>query len=100
MNLTLPAAAAVLAGPLNLAKYVTETKAYEASSFVAQGRGAGTLTVGLAGGTKYEIWNSGWSHADRATKRAAGIDKVLAESKSKGGLYEVTPTNQGDKLIP
>src|SRR5204863_8644404 len=99
VNLTLPAAAAVLAGPLDLAKYVTETKAYEASSFVAQARGAGTLTVGLAGGTKYEIWNSGWSHADRATKRA-GIDKVLAEPKSKGGLYEVTPTNQGDKLTP
>jgi hypothetical protein len=99
-NLTLPAAAAVLAGPLNLTKYVTETTAYEASSFVAQGRGSGTLSIGPKGGNKYEIWNSGWSQADRATKRAAGIDKVLAEPKSKGGLYQVTSANQGDKLIP
>jgi hypothetical protein len=99
-NLTTPAAAAVLAGPLNLTKYVTETAAYEVDSFIAQGRGAGTFSVGPKGGTKYEIWNSGWSQADRATKRAAGIDKVLAEPKSKSGLYEVTPTNQGAKLIP
>jgi hypothetical protein len=31
--------------------------------------------------------------------QAAGIDKVLAEPKSNGGLYEVTPTNQGKRLI-
>jgi hypothetical protein len=95
-DLTNPAAVAVLGGSLNLTKYVTETRAYEADSFIAQARGAGSLTIGKA---KYEIWNSGWSQADRATKRAAGIDKVLAEPKSKGGLYEVTPTNQGPKLI-
>jgi len=55
------------------------------------------MTIGKA---KHEIWNSGWSEADRATKRTAGIDKVLAEPKSSGGLYEVTPANQGTKLMP
>jgi RHS repeat-associated protein len=99
-NLSSPSVAAVLGGSSNLTQYVTETRAYEASSAIAQGRGAGSLSVGPPKGNKYEIWNSGWSQADRATKRAAGIDKVLAEPKSKGGLYEVTPTNQGAKLIP
>lgn len=70
--------------------------AYGVSSFIGQGRGAGSLTICKA---KHEIWNSGWSQADRATKRAAGIDRVLAEPKSKGGLYEITPANQGPKLI-
>ncbi|MDQ3802234.1 MAG: discoidin domain-containing protein [Acidobacteriota bacterium] len=98
-NLTDPAVATIINGPLNLTDYVTETKAYEVSSFIAQARGASTLSVGKKGGNMYEIWNSGWSQADRATKRAAGIDKVLAEPKSKGGLYEVTRANQGDKLI-
>jgi len=95
-DLTLTAAQAILGGPLNLTKYVTETRAYEVTSFISQGRGAGSLTIGAG---KYEIWNSGWSQADRAAKRAAGIDKVLAEPKSKGGLYEVTPANQGRRLI-
>ena len=54
------------------------------------------LQLGLA---SMQIWNSGWSEADRAAKRSAGIDKVLARPKSEGGLYEVTPTNQGKKLI-
>ena len=99
-DLTTSAAAAVLGGTLNITKYATETRAYETDSFIAQGRGAGSLSVGPKGGNKYEIWNSGWSQADTATKRAAGIDKVLAEPKSKGGLYQVTPANQGDRLIP
>ncbi len=42
---------------------------------------------------------SGWREADRASKRSAGIDKVLARPKSQGGLYEVTPTNQGKKFL-
>jgi hypothetical protein len=86
----------VLDGPLNLTKYVTEKAAYEVISFVAQGRGAGVLTVGAG---QYEVWNSGWKEADRATQRAAGINRVLAEPTNKKGLYEVTPTNQGPKLI-
>jgi hypothetical protein len=92
-----PAVMVVLNGPLNLTQYVTETRAYEVSSFIAQGRGLGSLTVGKA---KYEIWNSGWKEADRATKRTAGIDKILAAPKNSGGLYEVTPANQGIKLMP
>jgi RHS repeat-associated protein len=93
-DLTSPAAQAILNGPLNLTKYATETRAYEVDSFIGQGRGAGTLTVGTG---KYEIWNSGWSAADRATKRSAGIDKVLADPS---GFYKVTPASQGNKLLP
>jgi RHS repeat-associated protein len=92
---------AVLNGPLNLTKYGREKAAYEVTSIIAQARsipnGQTILTVGPG---KYEVWNSGWSSADRATKRAAGIDKVLAQPKTQGGLYEVTPANQGDKIIP
>ena len=86
---------AALNGPLNLTQYVTESQAYEVTSFIGQGLGVGSLTVG-----KHEIWNSAWAEADRATKRSAGIDRILAEPKSSGGLYQVTPLNQGLKLIP
>lgn len=99
VNLTDPAAAAVLAGRLNLTKYQTETRAYGVSAAVSQGLGYDSLKIGSKGGNQYEVWNSGWRQADRATKQAAGIDKVLSEPKSKKGLYEVTPTNQGKRLI-
>jgi RHS repeat-associated protein len=99
VNLTNPAAAAVLAGPLNLTKYATETRAYGVSAAVARGLGYDTLKIGPKGGNQYEVWNSGWKQADRATKQAAGIDRVLAEPKSKKGLYEVTPANPGKRLI-
>jgi hypothetical protein len=99
VNLADPAAAAVLAGPLNLTKYQTETRAYGVSAGVAQGLGYDSLKIGPKGGNQYEVWNSGWKQADRAAKQAAGIDRVLAEPKSKKGLYEVTPTNQGKRLI-
>jgi len=93
------AVAAVLGGPLNLTKYVTETNAYQVSSLIAQARRNPSLLMGKA---KHEIWNSGWSESDRAAKRAAGIDKVLAEPKPPNGtgLYEVTRASQGVKLIP
>jgi RHS repeat-associated protein len=97
VNLADPAAAAVLAGPLNLTKY--QTGAYGVSAGVAQGLGYDSLKIGPKGGNQYEVWNSGWKQADRAAKQAAGIDRVLAEPKSKKGLYEVTPTNQGKRLI-
>jgi RHS repeat-associated protein len=99
-NLTNPATAAVLAGPLNLTKYETETRAYGVSAALAQGLGYDSLKIGAQGGNQYEIWSSGWSQADRAAKRTAGINKALAEPKSNKGLYGVTPTNQGDRLIP
>jgi hypothetical protein len=99
VNLTDPAAATVLAGPLNLTKYQTEVRAYGVSAAVSQGLGYDSLKIGPTRGNQYEVWNSGWRQADRAAKQAAGIDKVLAEPKSKKGLYEVTPTNQGNRLI-
>jgi hypothetical protein len=96
LPLNLSASAGILASPFNLTKYQTEVRAYQVTAAVAQGQRYDSLTVGSA---KYEIWNSGWKQADRSTMQAAGIDKVLAEPKSNGGLYEVTPTNQGKRLI-
>lgn len=92
-DLTSSVAQTALNGALNLSKYVTETRAYEVTSFAAQGRGAGILTIGTG---KHEIWNAGWSQADRATKRRAGIERVLADPV---GYYKVTPKDQGRKLI-
>jgi RHS repeat-associated protein len=94
-DLASPATQTVLNDALNLTKYVTEKRAYEVTAFIAQGRGADALTVGTG---KYEIWNVGWSQADRAAKRSAGIDKVLADPS---GYYKVTPEKekQGKKLI-
>jgi hypothetical protein len=101
-NLLDPAAQAVLNGSLNLTSYATERAAYEVTSFIAQARmiaGPGETRFLTIGAGKYEIWNTGWSAADRATKRAAGIDRILAEPKSQGGRYEVTPQSPGPKLF-
>jgi hypothetical protein len=76
--------------PLNLTKYATEYRAYGVSSAVAQGRGESTYNSG-----GYEIWNKGWKEAERETKRANGINKLLKESS----LYKVTPENPGSRLI-
>jgi len=92
MNLTSPDAASVLAGPLNLTQYATETRAYEASSFMGQGLHFGSLTVGHS----FEIWNSGWRAADIQTLRSKRINGVLADPT---GPYKVTPDAPGKKLI-
>jgi RHS repeat-associated protein len=96
LPLNLNASAGILDSPFNLTKYQTEVRAYQVSAAVAQGQGYDYLKIG---GAKYEIWNSGWRQADRPARQAAGIDQVLAEPKSQGGLYEVTPTKQGNRLI-
>jgi RHS repeat-associated protein len=90
------AANKVLAGSLNLTLYASETRAYEADSYIAEALGLKSLSMGKA---QNEIWNSGWSQADKATKRAAGIERVLATPKNKGGLHEVTPVNPGPKIM-
>lgn len=82
--------------PLNLTKYDTETRAYGVSAAVSRGLGFDTLTIGS---NKIEIWNSGWKEADRFTKQAKGIEKVLAEPKSKGGLYEISKDKPGPKFF-
>lgn len=100
LNLADPAATEMFNNsPLNLTKYVTETRAYGVSAAVAQGLGYDTLKIGKDGGNKYEIWNSGWKQADRLAKQCKGIDKVSAEPKSKGGLYEITKDKPGVKLF-
>jgi len=85
--------------PLNLTKYETETRAYRVSAAVAQGLGHESLQIG---NSKVEIWNSSWKRADLAagkSKQGSQIDKILAEPKSKGGLYEVTKDKPGVKLF-
>ncbi len=91
MNLASPDATSVLAGPLNLAQYFDETRAYEASSFMGQGLRFGNLSTG-----GFEIWNSGWRAADIQTLRSKGINGVLADPK---GLYGVTADAPGKKII-
>ena len=83
---------AVLGGPLNMTSYQTEMKAYGVSSYTAQGLGLGSLSVGNGN----VIWNASWGAVDRQTLRTQGIQHELADPK---GLYNVTPDNQGHKLI-
>jgi RHS repeat-associated protein len=85
--------------PLNPTKYDTETTAYRVSAAVSQGLGYDSLKIGK---NKIEIWNSGWKQADLAagkSKQGNQIDKVLAEPKSKGGLYEITRDKPGPKIF-
>lgn len=95
-DLSSAGAATVLSGPINLTKYATESRAFEVMALVAQARGADSLTVGAG---RHETWNSGWRETDRSRLRAQGIDAVLAVPRANGGLYGVTPTMQGPKLI-
>jgi hypothetical protein len=80
-----------LNGPFNLSKYQTEFRAYTMSSVMAQGLGLPNLSQG-----RHEIWNSGWSAAERATLRANGINEHLRTSPN----YQLTPQNQGPPLYP
>jgi RHS repeat-associated protein len=49
--------------------------------------------------TELDLWNSAWAPADIATMRGKSIDKVLERPKDAGGLYEVTPKNQGGRAF-
>ena len=92
INLIGPDAQALLGGPLNLTQYQTETNAYTASSYAAQGMNSSFLNVGNG----HQIWNASWAAADVQTMRSTGIREELADPK---GHYNVTPENQGKKLI-
>jgi len=78
-------------GATNRTRYEREVRGYTVSSLVAQGLGLDNLSVG-----RREIWNSGWSEADRATRRSAAIDNHLRESPT----YRLTPQNPGPRFIP
>lgn len=73
---------------LNLTRYATETRAYQVSAAVAQGRNEATYNA-----NGYEYWNSGWKAAERDTKVREGINKLLEKQ------YKVTPSNPGPRLI-
>lgn len=77
---------------INLTQYQTEFQAYSTSSYTAQGLGLSSLSVGNGN----VIWNSSWGAVDVQTLRTQGIQHELADPK---GLYNVTPDNQGHKLI-
>jgi RHS repeat-associated protein len=91
-NLTDPRAQAALTGAfsLNLVKWTTEWKAYTTESNIAQAL-ASDSAVSVGGNPKFEIWNGGWAEADRASKRAAGIFKVLVQPQSQKGTYHLNP---------
>lgn len=70
----------------DISQYETERRAYEVTSLVAQAAGKGSY---LNDTPSYEVWSSGWKAAERETKRARGIDRVISTH------YEVSPTNPG-----
>ena len=74
-------------GTSDISEYETERRAYEVTSLVAQASGKGSY---LNDSPSYQVWSSGWKVADRETKRAAGIDRVISThydgaSKAKPG---------------
>jgi hypothetical protein len=101
-NLTGPQAQQVMNGPLNLTKWATETRAYQASAFAAQ-QVFPNRAYSFRG---YEIWNPSWAEADRGTLRNQGIFNIL---KDPDGQYRLNPypsclrcapTDFGARLIP
>lgn len=76
-------------GPTDISEYETERRAYEVSSFVSQAVGKGSYPNNLENQPKLQVWNSGWKAADRATKRAAGIDGLI------NTFYGTSPTKPG-----
>lgn len=70
----------------DISQYETERRAYEVTSLVAQAAGKGSY---LNDSPSYEVWSKGWKAAERETKRARGIDRVISTH------YEVSPTNPG-----
>lgn len=61
--------------PENLKTRITESRAYRVSAAVAQGLNQSSLNKG-----GYEIWNSGWSQADRSANMQRGIKELLTKS--------------------
>ena len=80
-----------IVGDSNRTRFDREVRAYNVSSFVAQGLGLDNLSV-----RRREIWNQGWSQADRAVRRSRAIEGLLRESPT----YRLTPQNPGERYIP
>jgi len=77
-----------VAGATNRTRYEREVRGYTVTSLVAQGLGLDNLSIG-----RREMWNRGWSQADRATLRSRAIDNHLRESPT----YRLTPQNPGER---
>jgi RHS repeat-associated protein len=75
---------------LNLSIAETEMRAFEVSSFAAQGLGKDYDKV-----DSYEIWNSSWSEAEKPLKRYLGISGVLSNPT---GYYQ-DKIQRDDRLI-
>ncbi len=72
---------AFLASPVansatDLSHYERERRAYEISSYVAQGLGQSAALKGFE--SKYQVWNKGWKAAEVTEKRAKGIDRLIS----------------------
>jgi hypothetical protein len=76
-------------GSSDISEYETERRAYEVSSFAAQGLGKRSYPNNLEERPRLQVWNSGWKAADQQTKRAAGIDRLI------NTYYETSPTKPG-----
>ena len=70
----------------SLSDFSFEYRAYQTSSWTAQGLGMPSYT--LKGG--YEIWNSSWGKVDRQTKPDREITRFLIEKRN---FTETTPHN-------
>jgi RHS repeat-associated protein len=77
-------------GDTDLTHYERERRAYEITSFVAQGLNQSSALKGFE--TKYQVWNKGWKNAEVSEKRAKGIDRLISNYYG----YDAT-TNPGKK---
>ncbi len=77
-------------GETDLTQYDRERRAYEITSFVAQGLSQSYALKGFE--AKYLVWNKGWKGAEVADKRSKGIDRLISN------YYGYDPaTNTGKK---
>jgi RHS repeat-associated protein len=77
-------------GETDLTHYQRETRAYEITSFVAQGLGQGSAIKGFD--AKYQVWNKGWKSSEIAQNRAKAIDLLISNyepynKKDPGNKY-------------
>lgn len=73
-------------GPANTNMWNSEVKAYEVSGLVGQHVYPSRSL--MFGPGNDEVWNPTWAQADRATKRTAGIERILT---NPSGLYWNNP---------
>lgn len=79
-------------GPTDLTDHALESRAYMVSSYVAQSLGKSPHPGIVSDQPKYHIWNSGWKEAERAEKRAKGVERFVER------YYGTTTAQPGKKI--